>query len=64
MGGLTVNHHHGLLCYFITSSKYWNVYDQNETCMLIHIAIKKALEECMFKQKYYMKKQTRAIIFA
>jgi lipoate-protein ligase A len=45
-GGLTVNHHHDLSYCFITSSKYWNVYDQNETYMLIHLAIKKALEKC------------------
>ncbi|MDR2437186.1 MAG: hypothetical protein LBD17_03860 [Endomicrobium sp.] len=45
-GGLTVNHHHDLSYSFITSSQYWNVYDQNETYRIIHIAIKKALEEC------------------
>jgi lipoate-protein ligase A len=45
-GGLTVNHQHDVSYCFITSSKYWNVYDQNETYKIIHSIIKKALEEC------------------
>jgi lipoate-protein ligase A len=45
-GGLTVNHEHDVSYCFIASSKYWNVYDQNETYKIIHSAIKKALEEC------------------
>jgi lipoate-protein ligase A len=45
-GGLTVNHQYDVSYCFIASSKYWNVYDQNETYKIIHSAIKKALEEC------------------
>ncbi|MDR1942990.1 MAG: hypothetical protein LBQ04_02605 [Endomicrobium sp.] len=45
-GGLTVSHQHDVSYCFIASSKYWNIYDQNETYKIIHSAIKKALEEC------------------
>jgi lipoate-protein ligase A len=45
-GGLTVDHQHDISYCFIASSKYWNVYNQNETYKIIHSAIKKALEEC------------------
>jgi lipoate-protein ligase A len=45
-GGLTVNHHHDTSYCFVTSSKYWNVYDYNKTYMIIHLALKRALENC------------------
>ena len=35
-GGLTVNHQHDVSYCFIASSKYWNIYDQNETYKIIH----------------------------
>jgi lipoate-protein ligase A len=44
--GLMVNHQHDVSYCFVASSKYWNVYDQNETYKIIHSAIKKALQEC------------------
>ncbi|MDR0399285.1 MAG: hypothetical protein LBH33_05805 [Endomicrobium sp.] len=55
-GGLTVNHQHDVSYCFIASSKYWDVYDQNETYKIIHSSIKKALGECgvyvsMLKEK-------------
>jgi lipoate-protein ligase A len=45
-GGLTVSHQHDISYCFISSPKYWNVYDQNETYKIIHSAVKKALEDC------------------
>jgi lipoate-protein ligase A len=45
-GGFTVNHQHDISYGFIVSSKDWNVYSQDETYKIIHLAIKKTLEEC------------------
>ncbi|MDR3253780.1 MAG: hypothetical protein LBT07_02300, partial [Endomicrobium sp.] len=44
-GGLTVQHHYDISYSFITSSDFWNVYNQHQTYRNIHLLIQKTLHK-------------------